>query len=206
MKNYVITIAREYGSGGRSIGKMLAETLGISYYDREILRLASDDSGISEQLFAKMDESAKSTSLFRIAKDAYTGEVIPPDREDFVSNENLFRYQAKVIRQLASTESCVIIGRAADYILKDFDNVLRLYIHAPFEVCVKTVMDMYAYDEETAKKTIRKIDKRRAEFYRYFTGSDWREADHYDLCLDSHALGWEKCVRLVKAYLEIRFD
>ena len=115
MKNYVITIARGYGSGGRTIGQMLARELNIPYYDRELMRLASDESGINEELFAKADEKVKQSLLFKIAKKEYNGELIPPDREEFVSNDNLFAYQAKVIKDLAAEGPCVIVGRCADY-------------------------------------------------------------------------------------------
>ena len=125
MSRYVITIARGYGSGGRTIGKMLSKELGIPFYDRELLRLASDDSGINEELFVKADEKLKKTRLFKIARKAYQGELIPPDSDDFVSNDNLFNYQAKIIKELAETESCVIVGRCADYILKDCDRLLK---------------------------------------------------------------------------------
>ena len=127
MENRVITIARSYGSGGRKMGRLLAKELGYEYYDREILRIASDESGISEELFNQVDER-QHLPLFRIAREAYTGEVIPPDSDDFISNENLFRYQAKIIRELAQRESCVIIGRAADYVLKDYDNVVSVFV------------------------------------------------------------------------------
>ena len=103
MKKFVVTIARENGSGGRAVGEKLAQRLGVPFYNRDLLRLASDESGISEQLFARADEEVKRTHLFRVAQDAYKGEVIPPDRDDFVSNENLFRYQARVILELART-------------------------------------------------------------------------------------------------------
>ncbi len=131
MKNYVITIARGYGSGGRTIGMMLAKELNIPYYDRELMRLASDESGINEELFAKADEKLKQSLLFKIAKKEYNGELIPPDREEFVSNDNLFAYQAKVIKDLAAECPCVIVGRCADYILRDLPHAVRLYKHAP---------------------------------------------------------------------------
>ena len=206
MSNYVITIAREYGSGGRTIGKRLAKELGWDYYDRELLRMASDESGINEELFAKADETVKRTSLFKAARAAFTGGVIPPDREDFISNENLFRYQAKIIRELASTRSCVIIGRCANYILQDMENVVNIYVHASFDKCTETVMDMFGMTREAAEKKIRDTDKRREDYYRYFTGHSWKNADYYDLCLDSFRLGWDKCLALVKAYMSIRFD
>ena len=124
MGNTVITIARSYGSGGRTLGKLLAKELGINYYDRELIRMASDESGINEALFGEVDEKLKKSPLFRIVKRTYRGEIIPPESGEFVSDDNLFNYQAKVIRQLAEAESCVIIGRCADYVLKEFDHVI----------------------------------------------------------------------------------
>ena len=186
MKNYVITIARENGSNGRAIGEALAGRLGIPFYNRDILRMAADDSGINEQLFANAEKSFRSSLLFRVAKDAYNGEVIPPDSDNFVSNENLFRYQAKVMLGLAQNESCVMIGRCADFILRDRPNVLRVFIHAPEEVRVRRVMQRHNLSEAEARRHMRQVDKRRADYYRAFTGSDWRDAglrytSHIDL-------------------------
>lgn len=204
MENYVITIGRGYGSGGRTIGKMLAKSLGINCYDRELLRLASDDSGINEKLFGKADEKLKSTLLYKIARNIYNGELIPPDSDDFVSNENLFNYQAKVIRQLAKTESCVIVGRCADFVLKDYENVIRIFVHAPIENCIKNVLDISTISEREAEKKITSIDKHRSEYYTYFTGREWDNVRNYDICLNSGELGFDKCVEIVKAYIDIR--
>lgn len=206
MSKYVITIARGYGSGGRTIGKMLAEELGIHYYDRELLRLASDDSGINEKLFAKADEKIKKSLLFKIARKSYNGELIPPDSDDFVSNDNLFNYQAKIIKELAEEEACVIVGRAADYILKDYDNVVKVFVHAPLEDCIRTLKEMSGDSEKDIEKKIASIDKHRAEYYEYYTGRSWDDAKNYDLCLNSSRLGFNKCVEIVKAYLDIRFS
>lgn len=119
MDNFVITIARQYGSGGRTIGEELAKKLGISYYDKDIIRMASEESGIHEQLFGRADENVSTKQRFFAKSGIYKGELIPPQSKDFTSDENLFNYQAKVIRQLAEKESCVIIGRCANMILKD---------------------------------------------------------------------------------------
>lgn len=205
MENRVITIARSYGSGGRRMGKLLAEKLGYEFYDREILRIASDDSGISEELFTRADESAKKP-LFRIARQVYNGETIPPDSDDFISNDNLFRYQAKIIRELASTRNCVIVGRCANYILRGRDNVLNVFVTAPVADCVRRVMEVDGLDLEEAEKKIRKIDKRRADYYKYFTGRQWQDAALYDLCLNTGHMSDEKCVALVKAYMDARFE
>ena len=206
-KKFVITIAREYGSGGKTIGKMLAQELNINFYSRELLRLASDASGISEELFANADEQLKGTLLFKTARGAYTGELIPPDDEDFVSNKNLFNFQAKVIRELAEKESCVIVGRCADYILKDRTDVLRIYVHAPFEYCVDRAREVRPdLSVAETEKDVRRTNKRKGEYYAYFTGRNWKDADNYDLCLNSSMLTWEQCVSLVKAYLEIKLS
>ena len=139
MKHTVITIARSYGSGGRTLGKLLAKELGIHCYDRELLRMASEQSGINEALFGQVDEKVKSLPLFGISKKIYKGEVFPPESDDFVSDDNLFNYQAKVIKEVAAEESCVIIGRCADFILKDNPNVIRLFFYAPREDCITRV-------------------------------------------------------------------
>lgn len=201
--NHVITIMRGYGSGGRTMGKMLAEDLGWNYYDRELLRLASDESGINEELFAKADETAKRSlaSLFRVQRDFLDGKVISPRSEDFLSGENLFRYQAKIIRKLAETENCVIVGRCANYVLRDYPNVVNVYVHAPEKVCVRTVMNLYGMSREDAEKTIHDTDKRRAEYVKTYAGRDWKCADDYDLCIDSSRMEWKECIRIVKAYL-----
>ena len=207
MKNFVITIARGYGSGGRSIGRLLAKELNISFYNREILRLASEKSGINESFFANADEKIRNTALFRAARGAYGGELIPPDSDDFVTNVNLFNFQAKVIRELAREESCVIVGRCANYILKDLDNVLRLYVYAPFDYCVARARELNpTLSVEEVRKLVRRTDKRRADYYQYFTGKNWRDVEYYDLCLNSSRFawnenGWEKCVSLVRSYL-----
>lgn len=205
MKNYVITIARGYGSGGRAIGEMLANELNIGFYDRNLLKLASDDSGIHEGLFAQADENTKNSLLYSIAKNIYKGQIIPPDRDDFISNENLFNYQAKIIKELAQKESCVIVGRCADFILKDMDNVLRIYVHAPLDDCIKTVESLAVCPKKQIKNYIQTIDKRRSAYYHYFTGCDWKDADNYDLCLNTSHLNRDQCIKLVKAYLQIKF-
>jgi len=205
MNKFVITIARGYGSGGRTIGKMLAKELDIPYYDRELLRLASDDSGINEDLFAKADEKLKKSLLYKVASNIYKGELIAPDSDDFVSNDNLFNYQAKIVKELAETESCVIVGRCADFVLKDDTNAVRLFVHAPLDDCINTLKEMTGKNEKEIEKQIASIDKHRAEYYKYYTGREWKDAKNYDLCLNSHLLGFEKCVEIVKAYLNIRF-
>ena len=205
MEKVVITIARQYGSGGRTVGKMLAKDLGISYYDKELLKKASEESGINEGLFAGADETLKNSPLLRITRKVYQGQLIPPDSNDFTSAENLFNYQAKVIKQLAEEESCVIIGRCADYVLRDYDNVLSVFVHAPEDYCIEQAKKKLAMSEKEVKKFIQKTDKQKEEYYKHFTGREWSDARNYDLCLDSGKLGVEGCVEAIKAYINIRY-
>ena len=205
MKNVVITIARQYGSGGRTIGEMLAKKLNIHYYDKDLMKLASDDSGINEALFVNADEKIKSSRLFHIAKSAYNGELIPPESDDFTSTDNLFNYQAKIIRELAQEEPCVIIGRCADYVLKDCPNVLSVFIHAPKEFCLEQEALKHSMSEKELERFVAKTDRHRAEYYKYHTGREWTDARNYDLCLDSSKLGYERCVEEIIAYMNVRF-
>lgn len=205
MDKVVITIARQYGSGGRTVGEMLANDLDIKYYDKEILKLASDDSGINEELFEKADEKLKNTRLFKIARNIYNGELIPPESDEFTSNDNLFNYQAKIIKKLAEEESCVIIGRCADYILRDYDNVLSVFIHAPEDFCITEAMKKLSLPLKEIDKFINRTDRRKAEYYKYYTGREWTDARNYDLCLNSSKLGFERCMEEIKAYLRVRF-
>ena len=203
MKPFVITVARGYGSGGKTIGKMLAEDLGVKYYDMELLRLASDESGINEHLFAEADEKLKTPRLFKPRKSAYTGEVIPPDSEDFVSDQNLFNYQAKVIRQLAETESCVIIGRCANMILKDYSNVLRVFVYGDWDFRIREASKKLSGTTKDIEKFMQKDDKRKEDFCKRFMGVDWADMTKYNLCLDNGTLGYEKCVEEIESALEI---
>lgn len=205
MERVVVTIARQYGSGGKTIGKMLAEDLGIKAYSRELLKIASEESGISETLFNKADEKLKTSSLFGIVKREYKGELLPPESEDFVSNQNLFNYQAKIIKDLAEKESCVIIGRCADYVLRDNPNVVSVFVHASPEYCLKQSIERGAYTGKDVEKFIQKTDKYRGEFYHYYTGRVWNDARNYDLCLNSEKLGFDGCVEAIKAYIQVRF-
>ena len=203
MEKVIITIARQYGSGGKTIGETLARDLGINCYDRELMRLASDESGIAEGLFGKADEKLKNSPLIRITKNVYKGQLIPPESDEFTSNDNLFNYQAKVIRQLAEAESCVIIGRCSNYILKDYPNVLRVFIHADWDFRMEKAAEKLSKSQKEIEKFLQKDDKRKDEYYRRFTGEKWGSADSYNLCLDSSKLGYEKCIEEIENQLKL---
>lgn len=207
MDKYVITIARQYGSGGRTIGEMLADKLGIHFYDKELMKLASEDSGINERLFNTADEKVKQSvfsKMFKTEK-AYTGEVISPESGGFISDDNLFNYQAKVVKELAERENCVIVGRCADYVLKDYDHVLSVFIHGPKDFCMQEAAKKINLTGKELERFIAKTDKERADYYKYYTGREWTDARNYDLCLDSSKLGFERCVEEIIAYMNVRF-
>ena len=198
MDKFVITIARETGSGGLNITRKLSEALGVPYYDRDLLRKASEVSGIHERLFGAADERIGLKEMLSAAEKVYTGEVLPPDSDDFTSTRNLFSFQARIIKELAETESCIILGRCANYLLADRKDVLRVFIHAPLEAREERVASYsLAWSPREVTKYIRVEDKRRASYYRYYTGEEWRDAAGYDLCLDSSVLGEEGCVKRI---------
>ena len=198
MEKFVITIARETGSGGLNITRKLSDALGVPYYDRDLLRKASEVSGIHERLFGAADERIGLKEMLSAAEKVYTGEVLPPDSDDFTSTRNLFSFQAKIIEELAETESCIILGRCANYLLADRKDVLRVFIHAPLEAREERVASYsLAWSPREVTKYIRLEDKRRASYYRYYTGEEWRDAAGYDLSLNSGELGEEGCVRRI---------
>ena len=184
------------------MGKLLAKDLGLQYYDRELVRLVSDKSGVNEALFGQVDERVKSNSIFPKAKRITAGEALSPNSENFVSEENLFRLQADVIKELASTEDCVIVGRCADYVLKDNPDVIRLYCYAPLKDCMDRERQLSGLEDREIIKKIEKIDKERAEYYKRYTGKNWNDADNYDLCLNTASMSYPQLISVVKAYIK----
>lgn len=204
MEHYIITVARETGSGGHDITEQLSKTLGIPYYDRDLLRFASDVSGINESLFGAADERVGLRELLSAAERVYTGEVLPPDSDDYTSTRNLFNFQAKIIRELAQQESCIILGRCGNFLLADQPHVLRVFIHAPLEARYARVASYsQAWTPREINRHIRLEDKRRAAYYRYYTGEEWRDAAGYDLSLDSERLGEDGCVARIRQAIEL---
>lgn len=204
-KDVVITIARQYGSGGKMIGEMLAKELGVKAYDRAIIRLASEESGIAEALFGQVDENLKRTLRDKIKGTSYDQKLLTPESSKFTSNDNLFSYQAKIIRHLADEGSCVFIGRCADYVLKDRDNVVRLYIYADEDFKLKRSLELNSMSVSEMKKFMNNIDKHRGEFYKYYTGNDWDDAKNYDLCINSGVLDFDQIIEMIKSYIQIRW-
>lgn len=205
MDNIVVTVARQYGSGGKTIGEMYAKELGIPCYGSNLLKMASEESGINEQLFMQLDEKLKASPFLHMTTEVYDGSIIPPGHKDFVSAKNLFNYQAMIMKRLAEKESCVIVGRAADFVLKDYPNVVSVFVHASPEFNLARAMERNSMTTAEMEKFIATTDKYRADFYKHYTGREWSDARNYDLCLNSGKLGFEKCVEEIKAYIKVRF-
>ena len=206
MKHFVVTIARTCGSGGTPVAKLLCEEYGINLYDKKLLKLAAERNGISEALFMQADESAGKSLLYRISKKVYAGEIISPHSDDYTCEDNLFNCQAKTLLELAENESFVCVGRAADYVLKDYPNLLRIFLYAPFDVCVKNEMKRLNITEKEAQKHINQTNKNRREYYRFHTGRDWENPEHYDICIDtSNFTAYMQCAEMIKTCINSRF-
>ena len=204
MENYVITIARGFGSGGKTIALELSERLGIPCYENEILDMASDASGINKALFHETDERLRGNLFAKMLKGIPTKSILSPSEKDFVSDINLFNLQAQIIRSLALSQSCIIVGKCADHVLEYFDNVYRIYIDAPRPACVKSIMDKMCVSEPEANRLIAKTDKYRADYYKYYTGKDWTNPTNYDLFINSDKVGRENCAELIELYVKFR--
>ena len=203
---YIITINRLYGSGGRIMGKRLSQELGIPFYDEEILKMASEESAIGEQYYRLNDEKAGSNLFFRAIGGLKTSLEEPSLDDDITSPENLFRFQAKMMRRVAKEESCIIMGRCADYVLGSagIKNLVRLFVYADSSTCIRRVMEVDGVDTKEALRRANRISRERRDYYKYYTGKDWEAMANYDLPINTTTLELEPAVQLVKAYLGLR--
>ena len=202
-KKVVITIGRQYGSGGADTGRRLAEELGLGFYDKNILRMNSDESGIKESYFHLADEKAGNKLLYKIISSLTPEKGAPSFGSDLISADNLFRFQSEVIRKLASEESCVIIGWCANYVLDGMEGLLRVYLYADIEVREARIREKDLYDEKEVLKNIKRIDRERRDYHRYYTGRDWQELDNYDLVINTTHIGVDGAVAVIKNYLTV---
>jgi len=199
--NLVICIGRQFGSGGHEIGTRLAKALDIPCYDKEILRRAAEDSGIVEELFEKADEKPTNSFLYTLSMSG--GPVASfANYSDYLTNDKLFLFQTKTIREMADKSPCVIIGRCADYILRGYKNRLSVFVHAPLELRIQRIARMHNIDEDAARSLIKKTDKSRANYYSFYTENDWGAAATYDLCLNAGKLGLDASVSLLQGAAE----
>lgn len=189
MKNRIITISREFGSGGRTIGRKLAENLGIPCYDRELIQKIALESGFDENYIKDAGEYAPGGFL----SSAFSNRTFSPTNEDY-----LWEIQYKIITDIAQKESCVIVGRCADYILRDKADCLKVFIHASMDYRAERIVKVYGEQEKSAEQRLKDKDKRRASYHRFYTNMKWGYAPNYHITLDSGVLGIDKCVEILQ--------
>ncbi len=202
MEKIIINIGRQLGSGGREIGKWLSEQLGLTYYDRELLRIAAEESGFSPEIFARSDEHK---GFFKAALAGITpffGHGSGAFYNDSLSEESLFRFQADAILKAAASGSCVFIGRCADYILRNEKACLNVFISADMADRIARVARYEKVDEATARRHIETGDAHRASYYNFYSSGTWGAASTYHLCLNSSVLGIEGTARFIKEFVE----
>jgi len=188
MKKTIITIGRQFGSGGFETAKKLSEILGIPCYDKELLSEAAKESGFCEDIFERNDE--KYASAFSYVPDSYNAYHMP-------INHQLFIAQLKAIRKIAEKESCIFVGRCADYVLKDNADFLSVFIYAPIEKRIERIMKLHNVSEKEAKSRISRADKQRKNYYNFYTGQGWGEMSNYDLSIDSSIVGVDATAEII---------
>lgn len=199
-KDVIITIGRQYGSAGHEIGAQLAEKLGVPFYDKEIIHLAAERSGMDKELISSIDEKISGSFLYSIATHSISYASPSASPINMPLNDKLFFIQSNIIRELADKGSCVIVGRCADYILKDRTNCLNVFLYAKLEARILRIMNKYQVSRKIALETINKNDKRRKNYYNHTTGNHWSEIENYHLAVDTGLLGIEKTVELLVNY------
>lgn len=204
MSNKIYTIGREFGSGGKAIGEKLAERLGIKLYDKELLQQAAKDSGFCEEIFENHDEKPTNSFLYSLVMDTYSvsGYSAAPFL-DMPLNHKVFLAQFETIKKIAATESCVIVGRCADYALADNPDCINIFIHADMDIRVRNICKSLNVTENKARDIINKTDKQRASYYNYYTSKKWGDSKSYNLSLDAGKLGIDNCVEMILKYREL---
>ena len=194
MEKKIITISREFGSGGRTIGRLVAEKLGIPFYDKELVKQISVESGFAPNFVEENGEHAPGRSFFAYA---FAPQGVPGIMNGLSTNDFLWNIQCSVILQIADDGPCVIVGRNADYILKDREDVLHVFIHADDEFRKDRIVKLYGQSEKSPSARLAEKDKRRRVNYQHYTGRNWGDAQNFDLCLDSSKLGVEACADII---------
>ncbi len=199
----IITITRQYGSGGHDIGKSLADKLGISFYDKELISIAAKESGVSPEIFKDVDEKATNSLLYSLSTGLYSYGNNFSSVNDLPVNDRLYILQHKIIRELSDNENFVVVGRCADYVLRDNPNVVKVFIYADIDSRVKRAVARNDIDPARAKQAVLKADKRRANYYSFYSGKKWGQVDNYDLCLNTTNLSIDQAVSVITDYLNV---
>ena len=203
-KNLVITIGRECGSSGRAIGRKLAESLGIKCYDKELLALAAKNSGLCEELFKTHDEKPTNSFLYSLVMDTYSMGYNTSAYMDMPINHKIFLAQFDTIKKLANEESCVIVGRCADYALADYPNTVSVFVTGNDEDKLKSIKNLYNVDDAKAKDIMVKTDKKRSSYYNYYSSKKWGDSRSYDMCINSSVLGPDGTADMIIAFAKAK--
>ena len=198
--NTIITIARQYGSGGHDIGKKLAEELTIPFYDKELLERAAKDSGFCQEIFENYDEKPTNSFLYSLVMDTYSMGYSTAAFAEMPLNHKIFLAQFNAIKDIAKEGPCVIVGRCADYALADFPNVVNVYLYADLQSRIARIARRHDVTDAKAKDLIQKTDKSRASYYNYYTNKKWGEATGYDLCLNTASLGIDGTIHMIREF------
>ena len=199
--SYVITIGRQYGSGGHKVAEKLSELLGIEYYDKNIIDLASEKSGISKQMFENSDEKHNSF-LYSLSMAHYGGLVSQNYLNDIITNDKLFLIQSNIIKDIAEKGPAIFVGRCADYILAEHPNKISVFIHAGQDAKVARVMDKMGIKKSAAETLIKKTDKSRAAYYNFYSSASWGVAETYDLCINTDLFGIDGAAQIICDYVK----
>jgi cytidylate kinase len=199
--NYVITIGRQLGSGGKQIGELLSKKLGIPCYDKELILLASRESGLGKEFFEKFDEKSSYSFFSNIF--GHTSGYTNEQAGNYLCNETLFRIQSDVIKKLAEEESCIFVGRCADYILRNHPHLFSIFVHAHIDDRIRRIIAEKNCTEKDARNRLEQTDKKRAEYYNYYSNKQWGLSTSYDLCINSSNLGIEKTTNFIFQYASL---
>lgn len=204
MANQIYTIGREFGSGGQYVGEELAKRLGVKLYDKDLLQQAAKESGFCEEIFENHDEKPTNSFLYSLVMDTYSANgYTTASFLDMPLNHKVFLAQFETIKKIAERESCVIVGRCADYALAEHPDCINVFVKADMKERVKLVAKRANLTENKAKEMIFKQDKQRASYYNYYTSKKWGDSKSYDLCLDSGKLGIDGCVEMILKFREL---
>lgn len=204
MDRMIVTIGRQFGSGGRSIGEKVAKKLGVPFYDKELISLAAKESGIDPDIFKNVDEKAANSLLYSLSMGLYSFGSGFQAMGDLPVNDKLYMLQHKIIKDIAKKGACVIVGRCADYVLREQPNVVNIFIYADMEYRKQESVKRHGIDAARAEHIINKTDKSRANYYSFYSGQKWGMAENYDLCINSAKIDEDSIVDLIIAYIKRR--
>ena len=202
--NSIITIGREFGSGGKEIGEKLAEAFDVKCYDKELLSVAAKESGLCQEIFAAHDERPTNSFLYSLVMDTYSLGYISNPYMDMPLDQKVYLAQFDAIKKIANEGPCVIVGRCADYVLSSYPNCISIFVHAPLEDRIERISQKQQITETAAKDLIHKTDKKRANYYNFYSNKKWGATSSYDLSVNSSVLGIERTVEIIKDFIDIK--